>query len=224
MAKTRSQSRRANEHAIQTSSRENNKKKSKSKTTVFKVPPEMQKCHIRLIRLDPKKINFLLNDEQSQPQFVDEKQPKKKYNFRSRSDLPVFSTEKPKKSLKQIVAISQSVLYTSKAMRIWETIKKEAKKNNVEIKCDQIVCARMSGHRPWPAKLESFQKNGILLKFFGTHEIGIVKRSEVIPYELCKEMLEQYLKVPICDLASKTLSYHMSFIKACTEIACIRDD
>lgn len=224
MAKTRSQSRRNNEISSQTSStRSNNIKKSKVKTKEFKVPLEMKTCRVRLLKLNQNQINLLMNGVNAEKTIkTEEKQPLKKYDFRARPDVPVIATEKSKKSLQQIVALSQSALYTSKAIRIWDCVTKEAKKNNVEIRVNQIVCGRMSSHRPWPAKLESFQKNGVLLKFFGTHELGIVKKSEIMPYESCVKVLEEYLKVPTGELASKTLSYHMSFVKACREVACIQ--
>lgn len=108
---------------------------------------------------------------------------------------------------------------TAKAIRIWENLKKEIVKYKIEMKVDQITCARMAGHRPWPAKIVGFQKNGIKLTFFGTHDTGVVKKCEVIPYELCKDVLAQYLTVPVHEVSHNRLCYHLSFIKACKEVS-----
>lgn len=126
---------------------------------------------------------------------------------------------KPKKSLNQIVALSQMALQTSKAIRMWDILKKQFVSSKVNLIVGQIVSGRMSGHRPWPAKIESFERNGVLLKFYGTNERGVVKKAEIVPCEQCKEVLYQFLRVPISNIPSKTLNYHMSFIKACREIS-----
>lgn len=164
MAKTRSQSRRESSISSQSLSiQTNNKFKKKSKSKAIKNPPEMKKCCIRLTRLDPNQINLLQKNENLlKPNKIESK----KYNLRTRSVASPIINKKPKKSIQQIVAMSQSALYTSKAIRVWENTKKNEKTNNVEIFVNQIVCARMSGHRPWPAKVDSFQRNGVSLTFF----------------------------------------------------------
>lgn len=129
----------------------------------------------------------------------------------------ICTNKKVEKSLKELVIASQMALCTAKAIRIWENLKKENAKVGRKLEVGQIVCARMSGHRPWPSKIDALQKNGIKLTFLGTHDVGIVKRSEVIPYELRKDVLEQYLKVSINDVSNNRLNYHLSFVKACKE-------
>lgn len=70
-------------------------------------------------------------------------------------------------------------------------------------------------------ELIEFRRNGAHVKFFGTNEVGTLKKTEIVPYELRQEMIDQYLQVPITDLCAKTLMYHMSFIKATKEVSCI---
>lgn len=179
------------------------------KAVTFIVPDEM-KCIVRLNRLRQTDIANLIKTEMKSP---------KKYELRKRETAKVDKIEtKPKKKLNQIVAMSQVALHTSKAIRMWDILKKNFAKTKGNLNVGQIVCGRMSGHRPWPAKVESFERNGVMLKFYGTNENGTVKKAEIIPYEQCKEILDQFLRVPICNIPLKTLNYHMSFIKACREV------
>lgn len=98
---------------------------------------------------------------------------------------------------------------------------KKKENPNALVKTSDIVCARMSGHRPWPAKVLEFKRNGTLLKFYGTGEIGTVKKSEIVPYKFCPEIIAEYLKVPIHNLCQRTQLYHLSFVKAIREVSCI---
>lgn len=172
-------------------------------------------------KLTPNQINlWLLGQPTNQ---TDKCIPKNNYSLRKRVPLvcsPIIPFKRAQKSFKEIAVASQMALCTAKAIRIWENLTKENAKNNVPLKIGQIVCARMSGHRPWPSKIVSFQKNGIKLTFFGTHKTGTVKKSEVIPYEQCRDVLEQYLKVPISNVTNNRIYYHLSFIKACSETTC----
>lgn len=181
----------------------------KSKKATFKIPTEM-KCFVLLRKLSQNDVAKLTGIEDKST---------KKYELRKREPVKMVEIDlKPKRSLNQIVAMSQMALHTSKAIRMWDILKKQFAKSKVSLNVGQIVCGRMSGHRPWPAKIESFEKNGVLLKFRGTNDTGIVKKAEIIPCELCTDILEQYLKVPISNIPAKTLLYHMSFIKACREV------
>lgn len=198
MAKARSQSR------IEASSK---KLKKKMK--------EYQNCYVRLNRLKPDEIKILLIGQSSS---IDKPKSMKKYDLRKRMPNINVVVEKPNKSLMKIVAASQAALCTAKAMRIWEALKKQSYKEKIQLNVNQIVCARMSGHRPWPARIISFEKIGTKIIFYGTRELGIVKKSEIIAYEMCKDMLEQYLKVPVSDICNRTLHYHLSFLKACKEV------
>lgn len=213
MAKTRSQVRREKELTLKPSSElSKNLKQKKSNKKNNKVPHEFKNCKVRLTRLSQNEITMMLHGITQN----NECEPKK-YELRKRA--PVEATiMKTTSSLNQLVAASQMALYTSKAIRIWEVLKKQHEKSQINLQVGQIVCARMAGHRPWPSKVVSQQKNGVKLSFFGTHDVGIVKRSQIIPYEFCKDVLEQYLIAPICDISNRTLLYHLSFIKACKEL------
>lgn len=208
MAKTRSQTRN---DALQSKLSKNLKKKTSKKNIVsFGNRVVLKDCFIRLDRVDLNLINKSTKKE--------EPNEKKSYDLRIKKPCPPKEIVQPR-SLKQIVAISQAALYTSKAIRIWDGMKKRYLKESLSV--DQIVCARMSGHRPWPAKILKFQKNGTQLFFFGTHDTGLVKRAEIVPFHSCKEVIDEYLKVPFSDLSSKTLDYHMKFVKAVRESSCI---
>lgn len=138
----------------------------------------------------------------------------------TKKNQPESFKNKETKNLKQIVALSQSALYCARAVRLWDQLKKNIDKN-IKFALNDIVCARMSGHRPWPAIISEFKKNGTVLKFFGSHDSGIVKKSEIVHFHLCKDIIAEYLKVPIADLCVKTLNYHLLFIKATKEVSCI---
>lgn len=140
------------------------------------------------------------------------------YELRERKPKNVKIVEQRTKSLKQIVAASQAALYTSKAIRIWESLKKKTVQEKIDLKTNDIVCARMSGHRPWPARIKEFKRNSIFVKFYGTQEEGIVKKSEIVPYDFCEEMISTFLKMSTSDLNNRSLMYHLSFVKACIEL------
>lgn len=211
MAKTRSQTKRENDSVKKNKIGLNKLSKTikQHKTVAIKVPSEM-KCFVLIRKLSQADIYKLKGTE---------KELEKTYELRKREPVKVDENRlKAKKSLHQIVALSQMALQTSKAIRMWDVLKKQFVKSKVNLIVGQIVCGRMSGHRPWPAKIESFERNGVLLTFYGTNEKGIVKKAEIVPCEQCKEVLYQFLSVPISNISSKTLFYHMSFIKACKEI------
>lgn len=173
---------------------------------------KLKECVVRLNRLEiiePQTNNSIA------------KSPPGRYTLRNRVETTKECPVKERKPLLQVVAMSQAALYTAKAIRIWEQIKKQAVKDKVQLNVNLIVCARMAGHRPWPARILSFEKNGVSLIFYGTNETGIVKKSEVLPYNICKEMMGEFLKVPLENLCNRTFSYHMLFVKASREVSCI---
>lgn len=199
---------------------------SKKNTTNFKskknVSPifKLKECVIRLTRINLAEVastNIHFNNKPLSSSLA--------YNLRNKSlpknDRSVKCVLKRSKPLNQIVATSQAALYSARAMRIWDTVKKQCIQNNISIKLNDVVCARMAGHQPWPSVVEKFKKNGVELKFFGTYEIGTVKKSEIAPLDLCKELVEEYLKISTSGLNSRTLLYHASFIKATREVGCI---
>lgn len=205
MAKTRSQSRAAKQSfgiKINKTSSQIKKTNRQAKNQVDL--PRIVECFVRLNRLDKNMIATLTASNQCINTRVLRERNATQLSSRVTAGQP---TIKPKKSVNQIVAISKAAIHTSKAMRLWEQTRKLSPKDTLNI--DQIVLSRMSGHRPWPARVTRHQKNGIALFFFGTNESGTVKRAEVVPFDLCKEIIDEYLKVSISELSRKSLSYHM---------------
>lgn len=190
--------------------KQKNSKQKNSKQ--IKVPIEFI-CSVRLTRLSQNEIAIMLHGKTKNDKF----EPNK-YDLRKRAAPSEAKTVKPINNVRTLVAASQMAFYTAKAIRIWDDLKKKNGKNTISLQVDQIVCARMAGHRPWPSKVLKTQKNGIQLFFFGTNEIGVVKRSEIVPYEFCHDVIEQYLKAPTCNVSTRTLMYHLSFVKACKEL------
>lgn len=176
----------------------------------FKQNFVMKDCRVRLDRINLTEINSICNINSGE----------KSHNLRKRATIENLVTKKVK-PLNQIVAQSQAALFTSRAVRMWDALKKQCTKNKIKIHENDVVCARMSGHRPWPSRVIEFKRNGVLLHFYGTNESGTVKKSEIVPLVLCQEMIAEYLYVPTRHLCSKTLSYHMSFIKSTREVSCI---
>lgn len=212
MAKTRSQTR----NQIQSKKTSTNLHYVSNGSKAIFVAKEFQ---IRINKLDISKLQHSLAETtpvslSNRPQ----------YNLRQRNNSDQAAIQKnevkPMKSLNQIVAMSQAALYTARATRMWDQIKKQ-KENNFKLNVDDIVVGRMAGHRPWPCKIIGIQKIGIKLSFFGTHDIGVIKKAEIVPFVHCKEMIDEYLKVPISDLSTRTLNYHLSFVKATKEVSCI---
>lgn len=66
------------------------------------------------------------------------------------------------------------------------------------ININDIVCARMSGHKPWPARIiRLYSKSSRMyawVKFFGTFQVGEVYLKQCVPFVSCAELLLQ-----ICD-------------------------
>lgn len=144
MAKTRSQSRRENDDPLT--------KKSLSKKLKAKIATT--NCVVRLNKLTNDDFAKLMNEQDfARMKRIGEN---KKYNLRKRGNENVAETKpKPQKPLNQIVAMSQAALYTSKAMRMWDILTKQFIKSKEILSIGQLVCARMSGHRPWPSKIET---------------------------------------------------------------------
>lgn len=223
MAKTRAQTRRENDKLPKIARTSQISKEKRAKTRNPKVSHGVKSCHVQLTNLSAATIKRMIGDIENgtTDDVTRNVANNQSRNLRPRPP-PKIIEKAPRKPLNQIVALSQAALCTSKAIRIWDSLKKDQKMNDFKLKENDIVCARMTGHRPWPAKVEAFNRNGVLLMFYGTNEKGTVKRAEVIPFSLCKLMLEQYMKIPSTEVANKTLTYHLSFLKACREVACIQ--
>lgn len=226
MAKTRSQTKI--QTALPQSKRANKLSQNLKHKTTIKKSSLPRDCCVKLMRIDVngidwkridvKKINLSKCDlgfPKIKKAFGQKKFDSKGYNLRKKAAPKPLPDPKPK-SMNQIIASSNTALYTSRAIRMWDAIKK---KKNIAIEKNDVVCARMAGHRPWPSKVTDFKRNGVILKFYGTHEIGLVKKSEIVPINLCQEMISEYLKIPTNNVSTKTLLYHMSFIKATKEIS-----
>lgn len=231
MAKTRSQTKLQTSlpQSARTNTLSQNLKQKKNKTSSL---PAVRDCCIKLTRIYVNKIDWKRIDvnkidlskcdlgfPKKTQAFGQKKLDSKGYNLRKKATpKPLLNPKPVSKSMNQIIASSNTALYTSRAMRMWDTIKKQ---KNIEIKKNAIVCARMAGHRPWPAKVTDFKRNGVMLKFYGTEEVGLVKKSEIVPINLCQEMISEYLKIPTNNVSTKTLLYHMSFVKGIKEVSCL---
>lgn len=229
MAKTRSQTKRQTELA-RTKSRSLMLKKTIGKTHS---PAEIvQNCCVKLLRLDLHKIDCTqiyvhqidltkrnLGLTRMKKTVDQKKLDSKRYNLRKVTTAKPLQALKPvRRPMTQLIASSNAALHTSRAIRLWDELKK---RKSVDLKMNDIVCARMSGHRPWPSKILEFKKNGVSLRFYGTHDIGLVKKSEILPIEICQDVLGEYMKISTNDLPTKSQLYHLSFIKAVKESACI---
>lgn len=68
-----------------------------------------------------------------------------------------------------------------------------------KVHINDIVCARMLGFKPWPARVVNIypKSKGIeaaWVEFFGTFQIGEVLRSNCIPFDSCRDLLLSYCK------------------------------
>lgn len=214
MAKTRSQTRKE-ECSLQTTGLQaklsQRLKKQPKKSGNIRVL-QMKDCVSRLNRLKADEISALIATKKADPNTSNCRV------LRQRENVSI-SKEKTPRSVNQLVALSQTALFTSRALRVWDVIKKKNTRAKLDI--DDVVLARMSGHRPWPGKITKFGKNGTFVYFFGTQETGVVKRAEIVQLHLCKDVIEEYLKVPLSHISSKTIAYHMQFVKACKEVSCL---
>lgn len=61
------------------------------------------------------------------------------------------------------------------------------------IDINDIVCARMTGHKPWPARIiRLYCKSNRMyawVKFFGTFQVGEVYLNQCVPFVSCAELL-----------------------------------
>lgn len=149
MAKTRSQSRCENVAPSKIAS--NSSQISKEKKKVHKPKKNQMKiCRVSLIRLSATALERMIGDIENSSA---NKPPRSVENDQTRSlrpRAPPKIVEKvPKKALNQIVVLSQAALCTSKAIRIWDNLKKDQKMNEIKVIEQDIVCARMAGRLHW---------------------------------------------------------------------------
>lgn len=202
MAKTRSQTRKENASQLSMTKNKLTLNLKRKKTTI-----KLKECVVKLDRIKLTGINFVGIVSQNKSSAV----------VSPSNDNAVVSS----KPLNQIVASSRAALHSARAMRMWDNIKKKCIQTKTNIKLNDVVLARMAGFRPWPSVIEKFKKNGVEVRFYGTNQNGIVKKSEIAPYVFCKEMIGEYLKFPTTGLCTKTMLYHASYLKATREVSCI---
>lgn len=111
MAKTRSQSKGKRQSSTmmpgKSSKLSQNLKETNSKQKTIKVPYEFQKCRVRLTKLDPKEINFLLHGKSTNRH--DECVLKNKYDFRKRAPSSIIIPKTSNKSTRN--SISNGILH-----------------------------------------------------------------------------------------------------------------
>lgn len=88
----------------------------------------------------------------------------------------------------------------------WMECKKEHKQNQIELRIDDIVLAKVRGHQPWPATvLDVTNKKRIKFEFFGAEEyerFGFVSMNEIALFEngslavrlILKKRIQKYRK------------------------------
>lgn len=129
------------------------KKRSVNKRNKMKF--EQKSLTIKLKRLSPNDINLLLNP------------PKlSKYNLRSHNQASKLIVEN------SVISVNEKQLATiSKSNLIWNQI---INRSNEDFHPTQLILAKMSHFRPWPARINSVFK------------VGNVEKCNVFFMELCK--------------------------------------
>lgn len=139
-----------------------------------------------------------------------------KTNYVLRQRKPTIFVEKKKnRNNGQVALRSHSNIHGARAMKNWNAAKKIVKQSKIQLTEGDIVIARMAGHRPWPGKIESFQKNGVEIIFYGTDDSGLVRKTEIVPFELCSDVLMEYIAIGRYEAQS---IYQIKFEKACKEV------
>lgn len=99
----------------------------------------------------------------------------------------------PKKQQKQI---NQTEPKPAKSLNViindaWNKCKTEYRSSGLHIEHSTVVMAKMSGYSAWPGRIDDFTKNGkrAHVFFFGSNNSGSVDVSEIVPFELCSEMI-----------------------------------
>lgn len=77
----------------------------------------------------------------------------------------------------------------------WRGCKRAFKENKNIFNIDAIVMAQMKGYSPWPSQIKVINKNGKRANvfFFGTSNTGGVNISEIVPMEMCSELIRLLL-------------------------------
>lgn len=77
----------------------------------------------------------------------------------------------------------------------WRQIKKQFRETQQTVALLDLVMAKMSGYSAWAGRIESFTKNkkSCQVYFFGTNNRGSVSVNEIIPFELCNDVIRLLL-------------------------------
>lgn len=68
-----------------------------------------------------------------------------------------------------------------------------------KIQINDLVCARMTSYKPWPARIVNLYKNSkgmdaAWVEFFGNLQVGEVLAANCIPFFMCNELIISYCK------------------------------
>lgn len=166
--------------------RYNTRSHSRKQRMLADIPDNNQAkpCYVKIARLDPIKIQRYLKPqiERKEDGEIDDR---KQYSLRTRRQV---NTVKENKSLKTNTKPKMNI------NRAWSDLKKKSTK---QFNKDDIVCARVRGFRPWPAKIESIVLTSVKVKFFGCNTHGIVSVSECVPIVECTELILELLLNPV---------------------------
>lgn len=92
----------------------------------------------------------------------------------------------------------------SQANEMWQKLKRQHKEKK-QPDVDEFVLAKMKSYAPWPAKIQSFSKNGKKAKvyFYGTNNSGGVDIMEIVHFEDAADVIRLLLlrKIPMYSRA-----------------------
>lgn len=77
----------------------------------------------------------------------------------------------------------------------WRSSKKIFLDSKRSVQVNDIIMAKMKTYSAWPGRLSSFTKNNkrASVHFFGTNNIGSVDVIEIVPFELCHDVIKLLL-------------------------------
>lgn len=111
-------------------------------------------------------------------------------NLRTRDER---KKSEPSQSLERVKSKTMSEYVPRNSEKIW----RQLIANEIEVNINDIVCARMMGFKPWPARVVNVYKKSkglqaAWVEFFGTFQVGEVLRSNCVPFLLCNSLLMSY--------------------------------
>lgn len=77
----------------------------------------------------------------------------------------------------------------------WRNCKKRFQSSGRSINVGDLVLAKMRSYSPWSAQVKGHSKNKkrIQVHFFGTDNQGTVDASEIVPFDICEEVVRLLL-------------------------------